>query len=171
MRLSCFLDYVGLVRRNGVYDQPGSGQFVNTLPGININNVDRIADSEQGTWKTVWADVQVEAASRFYLDVLSRMRGCYKLDPDCDYEALICTNKEILATAWKYLLGVQLMSERMFSERLNRFTLVDRKQAEELRAAYQSEYEVYLEQAIQLLDTTDCDLCCGGNPEYVTWLP
>lgn len=171
--LSCFIDHVGLIRRPGVYDHAPSGEYMNTLPGISLKSVDDIADEEQRTFARVWEDVQHEAAHRFYLDIRNEMRKCFKLDPDCDYKAMICVaaNKELLTSAWKYLLGVQLMHERIHSPRLNRLTIVDAKKAVELRDQYQTEYLVYLEQAVQLMDTSDCELCCGGNPQTVTYRP
>lgn len=170
--LDCFIDYIGFTNCGGAYDTvPESGQYINSLPGITLENVDSLADREQRTYQGVWDDVQKEATNRFYTDVISEVSKCFSLNKDCDYGTLICTNQELLTNAWKYLLGSQLMIERLYSDRLNRFTTVDREQAKELKDFFQVEYESYLKQAVQLFDLTDCELCCGSNPQTVYWLP
>lgn len=169
--LTCFIDFVGLSYCPGIYEQPGSGLYLNSLPGISIESIDKIADSEQITYLGVWEDVQKSAVAQFRIDVVSEINKCFKLDRSCDYDILICNNSETLVQAWKYCLGVWLMIFRINSSRLNRFTTIDAKQAIELRDFYQIEYEKALKQAALLLDTTECCMECGGNPEYVTWLP
>lgn len=169
--LTCLIDYIGFIHC-GAYDPvPDSGQYINSLPGITLENIDSLADREQRTYQGVWDDVQKEASNRFYTDVISEVSKCFSINKDCDYDTLICNNKELLTNAWKYLLGTQLMIERLYSDRLNRFTTVDREMAKELKDFFQVEYEGYLKQAVQLFDVSDCELCCGGNPEVVTWIP
>lgn len=168
--MDCLTDYIGLkICGNETSD---SGQFINSLPGISLESVDKIADAEQITYAGVWADVQAEAANRFYIDVVNELSKCYQLQPYCDYEALICENRPKLITAWKYLLGNQLMQFRLYTTRLNRFTTVDLKQAAELRDFYQSEYDKALELAAKIMNVASCEcMDCGGNPEQVYWLP
>lgn len=169
--LSCFINLIGLSYCAGVYEQPGSGLYLNSLPGISIESIDKIADSEQITYMGVWADVQSSAVAQFRIDVMAELNKCFKLERGCDYDTLICNNAETLVQAWKYTLGVWLMIFRITSTRLNRFTTIDLKQAEELKDFYQVEYEKALKQAVLLMDTSDCCLPCEGNPQYVTWLP
>lgn len=165
----CLIDYIGL-RVCGT-ESPESGLFINSLPGISLESIDKIADSEQITYKGVWNDVQTEAAARFYIDVVSEITKCYSINPYCDYEQIICDNKLKLSNAWRYLLGNQLMIFRLYTTRLNRFTTIDLEQAKELRDFYQVEYEKALAQAVQIIDVSSCELCCGGNPETVVWFP
>lgn len=168
--MSCLTDYIGLQHcSNGT---PESGLYINSLPGISIEVMDKIAESEQITYKGVWNDAQTEAYQRFYLDLIAELNKCFQLNVYCDYTEIICNNKEKLANAWRYLLGNQLMIFRIYSPRLNRFTTVDIEQARELRDYYQVEYEKQLKIAAQLVDVSTCEcMQCGGNPEYVTWLP
>lgn len=167
--MECLIDYIGI--RGCGNNTPESGLYINSLPGISLESIDKIADAEQITYKGVWSEVQIEASQRFYLDFINEITKCYKLTPYCDYEEIICQNKRILGNAWRYLLGNQLMLFRIYTTRLNRFTTVDLEQAKELRDHYQVEYEKALAQAVKLCDTSSCCLPCGGNPEYVTWLP
>jgi hypothetical protein len=169
--LTCFIDCIGLSYCEGVYEQPSSGLFLNSLPGISIESIDKIADSEQITYRGVWADVQQSAVAQFRIDVMAELNKCFKLERGCDYDTLICANAEILVQAWKYTLGVWLMIFRITSTRLNRFTTIDAKQAAELKDFYQVEYEKALRQAVLLMDTSECCMPCQGNPEYVYTLP
>lgn len=168
--MDCLLDYIG-IKVCGT-ETSGSGQFINTLPGVSLESVDKIADSEQITYAGVWNDVQIEAGNRFYIDVINELTKCYQLQPYCDYEEIICNNKSKLITAWKYLLGNQLMQFRLYTTRINRFTTVDLKQAAELSSYYQVEYEKALSLAAKIMDVSSCEcMDCGGNPQTVTWLP
>lgn len=170
--MDCLLDYIGLKVCGD--ETPASGLFINSLPGISLESIDKIADSEQVTYRGVWNDVQTEAAARFYIDVVNELTKCYILQPYCDYEDIICDSANMmkLSQAWRYLLGNQLMLFRLYTTRLNRFTTVDIKQAAELRDFYQVEYEKALTLAAKLVNVSICEcIQCGGNPETVTWLP
>lgn len=169
--MTCFIDHVGLLYCGpAVYDEHPGG-YLNQLPGISIENIDKIADSEQVTYLGVWDDVQKFALAQFRLDVINEMNKCYQLSKECDYDALICENITELTLAWKYLLGVSLMIFRLTSDRVNRWTTIGRDEAKELRDFYQVEYETALKQGVLLMNTESCDLCCGGNPQYVIMLP
>lgn len=170
--MNCFLNHIGLLYCGaGVYDQPSSGVFLNSLPGISIENIDKIADSEQVTYIGVWNDVQAFALAQFRLDLMTEINKCYDINTDCDWDEMICDNTTELTTAWKYLLGVSLMIFRLNSDRVNRWTTIGRDEAKELRDFYQIEYEKALKQGVLLMDTDACCLKCSPNPQTVTWLP
>lgn len=167
--MDCLTNYIGLKVCGD--ESSASGLFINSLPGISLESIDKIADSEQITYAGVWRDVQIEAQARFFVDVIEELNKCYQINPYCDYEEIICANKQILTNAFRYLLGNQLMLFRLYTSRLNRFTTIDLKQAAELRDLYQLEYERSLTQAVKLIDVSSCCLDCGGNPETVVWYP
>lgn len=169
--MDCFQDYIGLSFCAGAYDAPASGIYINSLPGLNIESIDKVANQEQINYLGVWEDVQTNAVQQFRLDVMSEIRKCYELNCDCDYDTLICENIEVLAQPYKYLLGIWLLLFRINSNRLNRFTTVDVEQAKELKDYYQVEYERFLSSAVLCMDISSCELCCGGNPSVITWLP
>lgn len=169
--LDCFIDYIGLTNCGGAYETSGSGQYINSLPGITLQSVDEIADKEQQTYEGVWTDVQNSAIPRFYNKVVSELNKCFSLNKDCDYDELICDNQEVLVTSWMYMLGAQLMLERLYSPRLNFWTLVTIEDAKQLKDFYQAELDGELALAVKLFNTDSCELCCGGNPEIVTYLP
>lgn len=169
--MECLIDFIGLSYCAGVYEQPGSGLYLNSLPGISIQSIDAIADSEQITYLGVWADVQSSAVAQFRIDVIAEMNKCFKLNRDCDYTTLICENRDILIQAWKYCLAVWLMHFRLHTDRISRYTTVDRKQAEELKTFFQLEYEKALGQSVRLMNTDECCMECSGNPEIVYMMP
>ena len=169
--MDCFIDYIGLSLCAGAYQVPASGTYISSLPGLNLESIDKVATQEQINYTGVWDDVQINALPDFKVDVMAEIRKCYELNCDCDYDALICENLEVLTQAWKYKLGVWVLQFRINSNRLNRFTTVDVAQAKELLAHYQVEFEKSLSQSVLCMDISSCELCCGGNPQTVTWLP
>lgn len=171
--MECLIDHIGFINcAIAVGEEPPSGMYINTLPGISLESVDKIANSEQVTYVSVWADAQTEAAVRFKLDFMRAINECYTLSRKCDYEDMICDNLEYLTVAWRYLLGNQLMLYRINSTRLNRFTTVDKKQAQELAMHYQVEYEKALQIAVKLVDVSGCcEQECTNNPRHVWILP
>ena len=169
--MNCFIDYIGLSLCAGAYDAPASGIYLNSLPGLSIESIDKVANQEQVNYIGVWDDVQTNAVQQFKVDVIAEMQKCYQLNCDCDYESLICENLEVLTQSWKYLLGIWVLIFRINSNRLNRFTTLDITQAKELKDHYQVEYEKFLKQSVLCMDISGCELCCGGNPQIVTWLP
>lgn len=167
----CFIDYIGLSLCAGAYDAPASGIYINSLPGLNIESIEKVADQEQVNYLGVWDDAQNNALQQFRLDIMTEIQKCYQIDTGCDYDTMICNNIEVFTQSWKYLLGVWLLLFRINSNRLNKFTTVTIDQAKELKDYYQAEYEKFLSQAVKVMDASDCYLCCGNNPEAVTWLP
>ena len=169
--MECLIDYIGFFNCADQPDPP-SGMYINTLPGITLESIDKIATNEQVTYLQVWADAQKEASIRFLNDFKIELNKCYTLSNKCDYGDMICDNIDHLLVAWRYLLGNQLMLYRVNSTRLNRFTTVDKKQAEELVNYYQIEYEKALQLSMKLIDVSGC--CkqeCNNNPQHIYWLP
>ena len=169
--MTCFVDYIGLSLCAGAYESPASGIYINSLPGLSMESLDKIADQEQINYLGVWDDVQANALPEFRVDVMAEIRKCYELNCDCDYDVLICENLEVLTQAWKYKLGISVLMFRINSNRLNRYTTIDIPQAKELLAYYQAEFEKMLSSSVLCMDISSCELCCGGNPQVVTWLP
>ena len=81
----------------------------------------------------------------------------------CSYESLVCNNKDNFYLAWWYCLGSELTIERMFSKRINKWTL-NKKEGEELRAFFDVEFEKTLSQACQGINLNCDDVCldCGS---------
>lgn len=155
----------------GAYEVPASGIYISSLPGLNLESIEKVATQEQINYTGVWADVQVNALPDFKVEVMAEIRKCYELNCDCDYDALICENLEVLTQAWKYKLGIWILQFRINSNRLNRFTTINIEQAKELLTFYQVEYEKMLSSSVLCMDISSCELCCGPNPQTIVWLP
>lgn len=82
----------------------------------------------------------------------------------CEFDAAICNNKRLFAEAYWYLLGIEFLTEKMFSERVNFATSVKREDAEQLMALYQVRYEQALENSIAGL-RFECDKCIECNSQ------
>ena len=84
----------------------------------------------------------------------------------CSYNSVVCRNKNLFADAWMNLLGAELMIERIYSERLNAYTTIGKKEAEELRNYFELQFESALKDTINgiQLDDNDCCFSCetGG---------
>lgn len=79
----------------------------------------------------------------------------------CKYDNIICNNRAYFIDALWYLMGSEMMIERLYSPRLNFWTIND-EDAKELLALYQTEFEKEMEIAIDgiELDMADCCLEC-----------
>lgn len=167
--MDCLKDYIGILVCGD--ESPESGIFINSLPGLTLASIEHIATDDQISYLGVWNDAQKEAAVRFKSDFISKVNGCFEINTECNYEDIICENKDKLVNSWRFLLGNQLMIYRIYSTRLNRFTTIDLESAERLKDFYQVEYEKYLTQEIKFIDFSDCCMPCGGRITTVTWLP
>lgn len=86
----------------------------------------------------------------------------------CKYDAIVCNNKAVFATALWYMLGAELMTERIYSDRLNRYTTVDRKKAIELRDEFTQAWQNELMTALDgiQIDVNDCCIECDAVITY-----
>jgi hypothetical protein len=91
----------------------------------------------------------------------------------CTYNNVVCNNKIHFAQAFLYCLAAELMTERIYSSRINRWTTVDLKKAYELRTEFEVEYrggqrkdgsliEGYLKTCVNgvSLNMSDCCIEC-----------
>lgn len=169
--MECLINYIGL--QACANQEPSvSGKYINSLPGISLESIDKIANADQASYAGVWRDAQAEAAIEFLDDFKAALSKCYTLNVHCDYAEMICENLEHLTRAWRYALGIQLMMYRIHSNRLNRFTTVGLDDAKQLLGLYQAKYEEALQAAIPLIDVSSCCKTeCNNNPQSVIWIP
>lgn len=76
--MECLQDYIGL-NHCSILTTPESGLYLNDLPGIEIKNIDEIANSEQSDFVGVWEQIQKRAINRFKTDVINEFVKRYKL--------------------------------------------------------------------------------------------
>lgn len=83
----------------------------------------------------------------------------------CTYDGLTCNNQEIFANALWYLMGAEIMIERLSSDRINRYTTIDRDQAQDNLDYFQNQYQTMLQQALDGIDLRLNDCCIDGNAQ------
>jgi hypothetical protein len=82
----------------------------------------------------------------------------------CNWESLICQNKTVFSRAYWFLLGIELLTEQLYSTKLNQFTTVNLQRCKELREEYQVEYMKALEQIAGGFKLA-CDCCIECNEQ------
>lgn len=87
----------------------------------------------------------------------------------CSYHSIVCQNKMQFLMPWAFILGSELMWERVNSSRINRWTIgIDaekaRKQMTDFHEAYQQELTTVIEGIS--LDQMDCCLICNAPIQY-----
>lgn len=86
----------------------------------------------------------------------------------CNYNSFICNNKDVFTLPLQYLLGSVTMAFRINTNRLNRYTTVDRKQAQELKDYYDTEWKSLLETALAGIDIDLEDSCIECHAQLTT---
>lgn len=149
-----------------------SDLFINRdLPGISLKNIDALADEEQKTFLGLWNEMQDRAIKKFVIAVKAGWKELFSV---CilkdDEDQWFCDNRQQLAFALLYFLGAELMLERIYSDRLNRYTTVDRDKAVALRKEFQKEFQSQLRNALELIN--NCERQESGEVfSYVEELP
>jgi hypothetical protein len=91
----------------------------------------------------------------------------------CTYDALVCANKSLFGTALWYLLGAEAMAERIYSDRINRYTTIQSDDARELRSEWEHRFVDELQAAMNgiSLSLNDCCLNCNQQVTVVDNIP
>jgi hypothetical protein len=85
----------------------------------------------------------------------------------CKYEGIICKNKSVISTALWYLMGVELLNERLYSDRINRYTTIDIEKAKQLKAEFEERYYVELQMALDGINIQVSDPCIDCNGQVI----
>lgn len=146
-----------------------SGLYINQLPGVNLEVMESIADDEQENFLGVWADVEKRALKKFALAVKAELNKCYRITDPTIVSCIVCGDKDLFAVALWYFLGVELMIERTSSTRLNRFTTIDKDNAEQLKTDFYGEFSKALTDAVGSIDiqNSDCITTCPETNDTV----
>ena len=89
----------------------------------------------------------------------------------CRYDNLVCSNVDLFAVPFWYLCGAEYMTERLTSERVNKFT-VDKKQASVNLEYYEQKFMDTLQLAVDGIDIcSDACVDCGGMYQIIEQLP
>lgn len=127
-----------------------SGLYINKDLPISLEQIDKIADAEQQSFLVVWDEVQKSAIKKFVIRVKAGYKelfGICNLDDDW-----FCENRSSLAYPLLYFLGSELMKERMFSTRINRYTTIDKAKAKEMKDEFDEQFMIHLKDALELIN-------------------
>ncbi len=155
----------------------------------NFDTVDHdIGDLRSGMWvESCYLDIN-GATSTYQSTVtdtdLTQGTKAFGVAPiftvECSFDRLICRNLKIVETAWWYCLGIELMDERIFSDRLNEYTLFDRDTAMDNRKLFMIQYQGGLIDDVQQrgelellvdginLNTNDICIECNAPSNFVS---
>lgn len=91
----------------------------------------------------------------------------------CSMEKFICENLPIFKKALWYRIGVDLMKERIVSDRVTRFTVISEERATELMGVYSEDYQKALAAATKTIKITEDPVCflCKAAISTITDLP
>lgn len=91
----------------------------------------------------------------------------------CSMEKFICENLPLFQFALWYRIGVDLMKERIVSDRVTRFTVLAEDRAKELLEVFNEEYQNALEAATMNIKMQEDPVCflCKRTISVVTSLP
>lgn len=96
-----------------------------------------------------------------------------KISLTCTYEPIICANKDLFSGPYLYLLGSEIMIERIYTDRLNEFTTVRADEAKELNDYFLSEYDQGLKNVIDgiSIEFSDCCISCNNLIRVIEQTP
>lgn len=88
-----------------------------------------------------------------------------KISVQCNIEPVICGNRQLFTNALWYLLGAEICTERIYSQRNNYFTFTV-EEAEKMRTEYFNIYKEELKAAIEAIELDLNDCCLECNEQY-----
>lgn len=178
---------------NGVLLKEGSADLV---AGLNIIHVDTYFDSD-----TLFISYDAslftirETSTKFYKDLLSFddwscWYPCYSggkgsithingggfnviFDSVCSVAKVVEQNINVFKTAFWYRIGLELLRERIHSDKFNRWTTLTTDRAEQLEKAYIEECELKLTNAVKSLRMKEDPICfaCKSTVYHSHQLP
>lgn len=141
-------DYIGLSAK---LSHAASGMYVDALPDISVDGIDRMIDSEADI-ESAWNDIQLRAILKFRTLFSAEVNRCHHVSDISKIECLIASNKEIIATALWYLMGAEVMYSRGVSSRMNSYTTLDRSKSRDIRQDLEAQFEKELHVAVAGID-------------------
>lgn len=87
----------------------------------------------------------------------------------CSIEPFICSHRDLLKTVFWYLLGAEMMKERLMSDRINQFTMANREQAESIHEDFEEKYKTLMDTILDNMEPSSDNLCftCSKKRNYL----
>lgn len=83
----------------------------------------------------------------------------------CKYDNIVCSNRDAFVYSLWYLMGTEMMIERMNSDRLNPFTGLDVDKAASLYKDFMAEFTRSIDQVVNSTDLDLSDACIECNDQ------
>lgn len=162
--VDCLIGFIGLsVNVSG--DAVPSGLYADALPDISEAYVTKLVTDETNVSK-LWKEIEKRAALRFRTFFIREVNEFHKISNTDKCECLICEHKLLLATAFWYCIGEEIMNTRATSSRLNTYTTLDRNKAKEMREGFHEAFIRELETAVRGINVHDSScFSCENQPE------
>ncbi len=158
--------YIGLSARVSTTE---SNLYVDTLPGISLHNLAKIADKtdqvdaeENPSATVVFNECEDNAIQSFISAFTAEINECYHISDINVIKCVINANKAKLATALRYYIAHELMIMRTMTDRLNRYSTIDLKKGKELRDLFIDRAQYELNIAVKGINPQDSD--CFSEP-------
>ena len=92
---------------------------------------------------------------------------------NCSIDNFVCHRRELFKESFWYLLGAEFCNERLYSDKINRYTLLNSDQAKELGADFDTKYTAKINGVLKGLKMDQNDDCfvCNKAVNYRTMLP
>jgi hypothetical protein len=84
----------------------------------------------------------------------------------CSIDQFVCNRVELFKESFLYKLGVEFCNERIYSDRVNRYTLLDRAEAIRLRDELKTEYTEKINGVLKGVEVRDNDYCFECNKQF-----
>jgi hypothetical protein len=145
--------YIGFSSNMGEVE---SGLYLDQLPDISISTADKLTDKTgDNTIEELWAKVEDRAIKKFRTSFINAVNKCHKISKVSICECLIEENYELMGVALWYLMGAEMMFERINSTRLSRYTTIEKGKARELRDVFLETFSEELTVAVNGIDVND----------------
>lgn len=91
----------------------------------------------------------------------------------CSIDNFVCHRRELFKDSFWYLLGTEFCNERLFSDRINRYTLLNRDEAIQMRDQFDAEYKSKISGVLRGVKMRNNDECfvCNRAVNHRTMLP
>ena len=76
--MECLRDWIGVLNCAGL-DEPESDLYINSLPGMSLDMLDKIANADQATFAGVYDDIQTTALGHLDLEIIKELRKRYRI--------------------------------------------------------------------------------------------
>ena len=92
---------------------------------------------------------------------------------ECSVSNFVCQRIDSFKDAFLYKLGVEFCNESIYTNRINRWSLMDREDADKLRIELNDQYNLLIESALKDLKVNESDECfeCNKAVNYKMMLP